>query len=540
MIEVVWLSHAPLRDRARLAYRLYRPEGAGALPVLLTMTPYGIDHNHATAMALAQGGYAVAVADCRGRGESEGVFDPSFCDAADGFDLVEWLAAQPFCDGRVAMWGGSYQGENQWATAAARPPHLAAIVPAAATHMPADTAWRGPQRMPYALLWLLLVSGRCTDFNLFGESDLWEAAFRRHFDSGAAFRDLPRSLGMGSHWFDLHLDHPADDPFWQRLAIAPETWAALDLPVLTITGLYDNAQTGALSYLRQHEAHGSPAAIARHFAVIGPWDHGGTRTGSALASGVDFGPEGAMDILALTLGFFDWVFGRRDRPADLSTRVTWFETANGTWHHAESLAAITDARMRIPIAEMEGGALPARSWLSDPHRPQDDPARAPFPEALTETLPPVGLAWMTAARDAPLRLAGRPCVTLWLSTDLPDADLELILAEVAADGSVLILGEDRQRLRYRLGEDQQVFDHALPVPVRFSGFAFTARRLAAGSRLRLTLRTLSSLHFQRNFQAGGPVDDEAAADTASGTITVDHDAHFSSMLDLPLASEPPL
>lgn len=527
-----------MRDGVHLAYRLYRPDGAGALPVLLTMTPYGIDHNHETAMAFARGGYAVVVADCRGRGESEGDFNPSFCDAEDGYDLVEWLAVQDFCDGRVAMWGGSYQGENQWATAAARPPHLTAIAPAAATHMPADIPWRGPHRMPYMLLWLLLVSGRSTPFNLFAQADVWAEAFQRHFDSGAAFRDLSASLGKGSRWFDLYLDHPVHDPFWQQLAITPAVWASIDLPILTVTGLYDNAQTGALSYVAQHEKYGDPSAVARHFVVIGPWDHAGTRSGSAVASGVDFGPAAAMDLTGLTLAFFDWVMGRTAQPAVLSKRITWFETGSGLWRGADNLADIGHLRMTLRLSEMEGGAQARRSWLSDPRTAvADDPNRLPFPEAILETSPPTGLTWHSARLDRPLRLAGRPGVTLWLATDLPDADLELILAEVSPDGQVLVLGEDRLRLRYREGLDHEVFDHAEPVLVTFANLPFVARKMAVASRLRMTLRTLASIHFQRNFQVGGAVDDEDAAMTRAGRITVHHDACHVSLLVLPLSPE---
>lgn len=537
VVEVAWVLRAPLRDGVCLAVRLYRPSFAGPLPVLLTMTPYGIDKNHDAAMGLVRGGYAVAVADCRGRGDSEGDFDPSFCDAADGFDMVEWLAIQDFCDGRVAMWGGSYQGENQWATAAAHPPHLVAIAPAAATHMPADTPWRGPQRMPYMLLWLLLVSGRSTAFNLFGQADLWAGAFQRHFDSGAAFRDLPTALGKGSRWFNLYLDHPAHDPFWQTLAISPAVWAAFDLPVLTVTGLYDNAQTGALSYLSQHEAHGAPQGVDRHLAVIGPWDHAGTRSGSAIASGVDFGAGGAMDLTALTLGFFDWVFGRAPRPAALGQRVTWFETGSGQWRGADSLTSIGATRLRVPLSEMDGGAVASRTWLSVPRDgAAGDPARAPFPEAINETAPPKGLTWLSTPLDGALHLAGRPSVSFWFSTELPDADLEVILAEVAPDGQVTILGEDRLRLRYRDGLAREVFDHSAPFRATFENLPFVARRLAEGSCVRLTLRTLCSIHFQRNFQGGGTVDDESAAEARAGFITVHHDAVHISLVDLPLAA----
>lgn len=534
-IDVTWLIHAPMRDGAALAVRIYRPAGDEPRPVLLTMTPYGIDRNHATAMTLARGGYAVAVADCRGRGDSTGDFDPSFCDAADGFDLVEWLALQPFCDGRVAMWGGSYQGENQWATAAARPPHLAAIAPAAATYMPVDTPWRGPVRMPYMLLWLLLISGRATPFALFTESEIWTAVLQQHYSSDTAFHDLPLSFGKGSRWFDLYLDHPAHDPFWQRLAISPETWAAIDIPVLTITGQYDNAQHGALSYLTQHEMYGTSAAVARHVAVIGPWDHAGTRSGSPVASGVDFGPTGAVDLTALMLGFFDWVLRGGPQPELLRDRVACFDTATGQWHHAPGLRQVTAGRHRLDLGDAEGAA-PCRDWLSDPRAPAPgDLLRTPFPEAITENAPPVGLTWLTEPQHGPLELAGWPVLRLWLSTDLPDADIELTLAEIAPDGAVLILGEDRQRLRYRADPMTEVFDHVGPVPIAFNGLPFVARRMQPGTRLRVTLRTVASIHFQRNFQGGGRVDDETIADARAGLIRVWQDADHPMILDLPLA-----
>lgn len=534
-IDVTWLIHAPMRDGAMLALRLYRPAEAGPRPVLLTMTPYGIDRNHDTAMALARGGYAVAVADCRGRGDSTGDFNPSFCDAEDGYDLVEWLALQPFCDGRVAMWGGSYQGENQWATAAARPPHLTAIAPAAATHMPVDTPWRGPVRMPYMLLWLLLVSGRTAPMALFAEAEIWTAALHQHYSSNTAFRNLPLALGKGSRWFDLYLDHPAHDPFWQRLAIPPKVLAALDIPVLTITGQYDNAQHGALSYLIQHEAHGTPSAIARHVAIIGPWDHAGTRSGSPVASGVDFGAAGAMDLTALMLEFFDWVLRDGVRPEALTDRVTCFDTATGRWHVAPSLREVTKGRLAIDLADAEGAAS-VREWLSDPCDPATGVLhRQPFPEALTESAPPAGLTWTTRPLESAISLAGWPILRVWLSTELPDADVELTLAEIGPDGAVLILGQDRQRLRYRCGSHDQVFDHTGCVPVTFDGLPFLTRTIRADTRLRVTLCTVASIHFQRNFQGGGPVDDETIADARAGVITIVQDAGRPLTLDLPLA-----
>src|SRR6185295_5443832 len=104
------------------------------LPVIFTLTPYIADSYHDRAMFFARNGYVFALVDVRGRGSSEGTFDPFAQEARDGYDVVEWLARQPFGNGKVAMWGGSYAGYDQWATAKELPPHLATIVPAASAH----------------------------------------------------------------------------------------------------------------------------------------------------------------------------------------------------------------------------------------------------------------------------------------------------------------------------------------------------------------------------------------------------------------------
>ena len=108
------------------------------LPVICTMTPYNADTYHDRAMYFARNGYVFALVDVRGRGNSGGRFEPFAQDPHDGHDVVEWLAKQPWCVGKVALWGGSYAGFNQWATLKEFPPHLTTIVPAAAAHPGVD------------------------------------------------------------------------------------------------------------------------------------------------------------------------------------------------------------------------------------------------------------------------------------------------------------------------------------------------------------------------------------------------------------------
>ena len=116
-VDLIWGVKIPMRDGVRLNATVYKPKGMREpLPVIFTLTPYIADTTHARAMYLAQNGYVFALIDCRGRGNSEGRFEPLADDGRDGHDIVEWLAKQAWSNGKVAMRGGSYSGFNQWST----------------------------------------------------------------------------------------------------------------------------------------------------------------------------------------------------------------------------------------------------------------------------------------------------------------------------------------------------------------------------------------------------------------------------------------
>src|SRR5688572_6598662 len=118
-----------MRDGVTLIADVYRPEGDGRHPVLLTRTPYDRHGDLEAGPALASHGYVVVMQDVRGRYGSEGEFYPFRNEAADGYDTVEWAAALPNSNGRVGMYGGSYVGATQMLAAGAAPPHLVAIHP---------------------------------------------------------------------------------------------------------------------------------------------------------------------------------------------------------------------------------------------------------------------------------------------------------------------------------------------------------------------------------------------------------------------------
>src|ERR1043165_4152086 len=113
-VQMQWGVKIPLRDGVRLNATLYLPKNhQKRAPVIFTLTPYIGQTYHDRGLYFAAHGYPFLTVDVRGRGNSEGVFKPLIQEARDGHDVVEWLAKQPYCNGKVTMWGGSYAGYDQ-------------------------------------------------------------------------------------------------------------------------------------------------------------------------------------------------------------------------------------------------------------------------------------------------------------------------------------------------------------------------------------------------------------------------------------------
>ena len=156
-------------------------------------------------------GYVFALVDVRGRGNSEGTFEPFANDCRDGHDVVEWLAKQAWCNGKVALWGGSYAGFNQWATLKEFPPHLKTIVPAAAAHPGVDFPAPGNIFASYDVQWLTFTSGVTPNRNLFGESSFWISKYRERYLGHVPFQQLDTLVGNPSPYFQKWLRHRTPD-----------------------------------------------------------------------------------------------------------------------------------------------------------------------------------------------------------------------------------------------------------------------------------------------------------------------------------------
>ncbi|MDQ1690209.1 MAG: uncharacterized protein QOD87_317, partial [Pseudonocardiales bacterium] len=252
----------PMRDGVAMQADIWRPADDARHPVLLQRTPYNRADSFAVIVnagieplrAVADG-FVVAISDTRGRFGSEGRFDPFRTEAADGYDTVQWLAEQPYSNGRIGMYGASYYGATQLLAATARPPALKALAPqVTASDYHDNWIYRGGAlQLGFALYWTLgLAAAELVRRQQAGESLDTEAEELQQLlaDPAQAFRTRPLTeiaafRTLLPAWQDW-LAHPGRDEFWRAVSIA-EHHPALDLPALHIGGWFDLFLPGTLS-----------------------------------------------------------------------------------------------------------------------------------------------------------------------------------------------------------------------------------------------------------------------------------------------------
>ena len=319
----------PMADGVSLSTDVVLPAaGAGPWPAILIRTPYSKVNDRILGWAdfFADYGYAVVAQDVRGRGDSDGVWEPWINEFDDGHDTVEWIAAQPWCTGKVGMLGGSYEGWVQWAAASRHPAHLAAMVTSGS---PGRWFRDWPYRFGafYAsdyLEWLNLTAGRVVQPFPF-PSWAW-------YVSHPSLRTLDTDSGRPLASWQAALDHGTYDGYWHSLDIAG--YEQMDIPVLHVTGWFDACAPGEFHHFGQMRER-SPAAD-RQSLVVGPWDHGGAVvTGRAVEGDLAISAQGTVD---LRLAWERW-FARflKDQRADTDEpQVRYYTLGVSEWRESSS------------------------------------------------------------------------------------------------------------------------------------------------------------------------------------------------------------
>jgi hypothetical protein len=539
-----------MRDGIELSTDLHLPPGGlsgGPYPLVLMRTPA---NNHAAAdvkkaRQLSEHGFAVAIQDVRGREDSGGEFCPFRDEGRDGYDSVEWFAAQEWCTGKVGMMGTGYAGWAQWAAARELPPHLVTLVSTASWGGRRAVYRNGAVVLPM-LSWLHAMSARVWQHA--GQVD-WERVLR-HLPLRTMDQALGRDIPVWREW----LDHPRDDDYWRPLDFSAGDFRGIALPALHITGWHDSAQGMALHLFEGMRAH-SPAAAAQAL-IIGPWDHAGTQAPTQVLGGVDFGASAVEDIDALHLRWFEhWLSdGGEDAPAAPDSK--YFVTGTNVWREeawspsAESAVYYLHSGGAANTVDGDGTLTttaptdePPDSYQYDPAdpivvtpdftffpSPPAQPPQLPLDRRFVERRPDV-LVFTSPELTQEVEVLGRPSVHLYAGSDRPDTDWFVQLSDVDARGASIVLAMGVLRAGRGL-EPESVMSSGEVDEVRIELDA-VAHVVQPGHRLRASVMSSCFPLYDRNANTGDPTADDGPH---VATNHVRHDAAHPSRLVLPIRS----
>lgn len=489
----------PMRDGVRLATDVYLPKpDAKNLPLLLIQTPYGRgNYNHEWGSRAARWGYAIAIQDMRARGDSEGIarafMDSGWGEKRDGYDTVEWLARQDFCNGRIGTVGASAMGIAQTMMAPAAPEHLVC------------------------------------QYILVGASSLYHHGAYHH--GGVLRKCLCEGWLQDNQFPEQNMrevrDHPTYDDHWKLVDSVAEA-GRIRVPAIHYGGWFDIFSEGTIEGFVSRQTRGGKGARGTQKLVMGPWLHGGPG--------------------ATRIGDFELPQNARSIPVDVSAR-RWFDfylkdIKNG----ADRIPAVTYYVMGPFDAKGPGNQWrTADSWpppskatsfyLQNGNRltrqqPTEDRAVASCVFDPANPVPTIGggnmrieggpkdqrpienrpdvLVFTSDVLKRPVEASGRVEAELWIASDRRDTDFAVRLCDVYPDGRSILIADGIQRCALRESLEREVpLEPGKPARIRVNLWS-TSIVFAPGHRIRILVTSSNAPRFAVN-------PNNAFSDTPPGT-----------------------
>lgn len=527
IVDTHVLIHA--RDGATLSAIVIRPRAhTGRLPAALSAgIETAFQFELYTARYAASRGYVGVYSDTRGKRLSSDPIVPYEDDARDIYWVIDWIAHQPWSDGNVGMWGGSYNGFEQWAAAKSRHPALKTIVP----YCPEDPGYGLPMQhnvfltANYAYVFYV-TDNRYVDEKTYDQYQSGERQnlFDRWYKSGRPYRQIDQIDDRPNPWLQRWLNHPAYDAYWQSMTAYGADFVRLDIPILAIDGYYDDGQNNAIRRMLEHQRHDPHA---QDYLLIGPYDHHGAE-GSfkpPVLRGYAIDPVAQLDTPAVTFQWFDYVMRGGPKPALLEDRINYEVMGANVWRHAPSLEKTHDEMLRLYLSTTQDGdyrELTAQRPSSARGLEQtvDFADRSTvssntYPaEILSSKLDrPSGFAFVSKPFSAPVAVTGLITADLRLVTNKKDLDIGMVFYELTPQGKFFHLADIIQRASYaRDPTTRNLLEPGKVESIPIRPTLFVSRQLQRGSRLLVVLDVNKGPFAQINYGTGRDVSDESIAD----------------------------
>jgi uncharacterized protein len=513
------------------AWRLRR--GPARVPALLQFTIYSD-----TTILLgdlrrnASNGYAAVIGFTRGKACSPDQPVPYVHDGADAVTVIQWIARQPWSDGQVGMYGGSYSGASPWSAAKRAPPALKAIMVGAPVAPGIDVPMEGNIVWNFVYPWpFYTTDNKWLDDSTYNLRDRWNRVYNRWYADGRAYRDLDKIDGTPNPIWHQWIAHPSYDEYWRSMIPYRKEFARIQIPVLQTAGYYYGGPGAAIHYLTQHYRF-NPRA--RDYLVIGPYEHVPAQRGvvsalgdtTTMINGYEIDPVARIDITAeLRYQWFDWIMKGGPKPKLLADRINYEVVGANRWKHAPSISAMSNGTLRFYLSNQQIDSTyrltserPVRDssvTLTVDLRDRSDSALIVPGGGVQDTAIYTlnSLVYVSEPLPAAIEISGLFRAHLELIANKRDFDFGISIFERRPDGTYLQLPPYQSRASHVA----DLTHRRLLTPGARERLDLTSIRLAshlckAGSRMVVVLGVLKSPGQQINYGTGKDVNDETIAD----------------------------
>ena len=551
-----------MRDGVILRADVFRPVTDGRFPVLLQRTPYNKANYNANgapfAIRAASRGYAVVLQDVRGRFASDGEWYPFRHEVEDGYDTVEWAAAQPWSNGKVGMFGWSYLGVTQFSAAMAQPPHLVCLFPVvAACDYHEEWTWRaGAFQQFFNQSW--------AGFRL--APDTMDRRVKKSANAMNWVRKLPLAdypffetgsvRDLAPYYFDW-LAHPDYDDYWRQWAVS-ERFGSIQVPAWHVGGWYDIFLNGTLRNYAGIKANGGSEAARRgQRLTIGPWYHDAASFRDGMAGEADFGPPARSNEEDQMLRWFDYMLKGLANGVAEEKPVRIFVMGENVWREEDDwpLARACETRFHLHsngganslrgdgvLSEAPPGAEPPDTFAYDPADPvptrgggnccdHDHLAPGVYDQRPAELRQDV-LVYSTVPLAEDTEVTGPVHAELFVSSSVVDTDFTAKLVDVFPDGFARNVADGILRLRYRASRLRAELMRPGQIYRISVDLWATANVFLKGHRIRLEISSSNFPRYDRNLNTGEDIGSATRAVPANQTVY--HDQDRPSALILPI------
>ena len=481
--------------------------------------------NETSAMLAASKGYNGVIMNTRGKRLSKGPIIPFEYEHTDVYEVLEWVSNQSWSNKKIGMFGGSYDGFSQWASMKHKVhPALKTIVPMVSVAPGIEYPMENNVLHNFSYSWYFYVTNnKMLDFEVVNDYQRWNTLKNTWYKTGVAFNKLDSLDGYVNKSWNNYMAHPSYDDYWKNMIPYKQEFTKINIPILTITGYYDDSQRGAMYYFNEHHKY---VKNTNHYLVVGPYDHWTAQNRPAdYLRNYKLDDAAQIDIrYDLTFEWFDYILKGKKKPSILKDKVNFQIMDTDTWMHKPSLSAMTNDTLKFHLNAIKNGdfnSLTDKTSTSKvellvdfkDRKTMNNTGYYPWPLEREKINLKDGLIFKSDVLDEDVIINGSFLGDLEFFINKKDVDFSVILYQLTPEGKYFHLSYYIGRASYAKSREKRELlkQHQLN-KVHFENSKLISKKLAKGSRIVAVLNVNKNNNSQINYGTGKDVNIESIKD----------------------------